>query len=65
VAVQVTDTAYSATTAADGTFTIPNVLPNTYSVTFSKYGYNKPQPKHPTAGNETEIMNVNLTPMAQ
>ena len=65
VAVDVTDTAYSTTTAVDGTFTIPNVLPNSYTVTFNKYGYNSHSQNIVLEENETEIMNVNMTPMAQ
>lgn len=64
VAVQITDTNYSATTNASGQYTIQNVLPNTYNIQFSKYGYVTQTQAFTLLEDETETINVTLVPMA-
>lgn len=58
-----TDTGgYSATTDANGNYTISSVLPGTYSVTASKTGYNSStQTGKVVIGNSTTTVNFTLT----
>jgi len=64
VSVQITDTTYSTTTNAAGQYAIQNVLPNTYSIQFSKYGYVTQTQNFILVEDETETINVTLQPMA-
>jgi flagellar hook assembly protein FlgD len=64
VAVQIANTTYSATTNADGYYQIHNILPNTYSLSFSKYGYVSQTQTFTLEEDETEVINLTLVPMA-
>ncbi|MDD4308746.1 MAG: carboxypeptidase regulatory-like domain-containing protein [Candidatus Cloacimonetes bacterium] len=63
VSVQIADTGYSDTTNAQGSYAIPNILPDTYSVGFSKYGYITQSVNFVLEEDETEVINVTLQPM--
>ncbi len=63
VAVQITNTTYTATTNAQGQYNIPNILPNTYSVSFTKFGYITHTANITIEEDETEILNVTMQPM--
>jgi len=63
VAVQITNTTYTTTTNAQGQYAIQNILPNTYSVTFTKYGYITHTANITIEEDETEILNVTMQPM--
>lgn len=64
VQVNVDNRPYSATTNAQGQFTIPNVLPGNYVVNFSKYGYVSQTQNIVLAEDETEVMNITMAQMA-
>lgn len=64
VTVQIPTTTYTTTTNALGQYEIRNILPNTYSVSFSKYGYVTQTQQFTLLEDETEIINVTLVPMA-
>ncbi len=63
VAVQIAQTTYSATTNAQGQYQIQNILPDSYSVGFSKYGYITQNLNVTIEEDETEVQNVTLLPM--
>lgn len=63
VAVQVATTTYATTTNAAGQYEIRNILPNTYTVGFSKYGYITQTQNFTLEEDETETININLLPM--
>ncbi len=64
VAVQILNTTYSTTTNAQGQFQIQNVLPDDYTIQFSHYGYDTMTQTFILEEDETEILNVTMTPMA-
>jgi hypothetical protein len=64
VAVQIPNTTYSTTTNAQGMYEIRNILPNTYNVSFSKYGYVTQTLPITIAEDETLTLNVTMQPMA-
>lgn len=64
VAVQFATGGYSATTNAQGYYNIPNILPNTYTVNYSVYGYQNASRTVTIAEDQTVTENVNMTPMA-
>jgi hypothetical protein len=64
VAVNVANRDYNATTDVNGQFTIPNVLPNNYSISLSKYGYVTHSQNIVVEEEETEVINVTMNPMA-
>lgn len=64
VAVQVATTTYATTTNAAGQYEIRNILPNTYTVEFSKYGYVTQSQNFTLEEDETETVNITLQPMA-
>ena len=64
VAVQIQNTTYATTTNAQGFFQIQNVLPDDYTISFSHYGYNTLTQNFTLEEDETEIINVTMTPMA-
>ncbi len=55
---------YNATTDAAGAYTIHNLLPNTYTVNFSVYGYNNTSQSVTILEDQTYTLNVTMTPMA-
>ncbi|HPI25543.1 MAG TPA: choice-of-anchor J domain-containing protein, partial [Candidatus Cloacimonadota bacterium] len=65
VQVTVNGRPYSAVTDASGQFFIPNVLPGNYAVSFSYHGYVDQTINIVLEEDETEIMNVNMSLMAQ
>lgn len=65
VAVAVAATTYTTTTNAQGQYSIQNMLPNTYSVSFSKYGYITQNQNTTILEDQTTTLNINLVPMAQ
>ncbi|PKN72949.1 MAG: hypothetical protein CVU50_05325 [Candidatus Cloacimonetes bacterium HGW-Cloacimonetes-3] len=64
VAVQIANTTYATVTNATGQYEIRNILPNTYSVGFSKYGYLTSTQTFTLEEDETETVNITMTPMA-
>ncbi len=64
VAVQIATTTYATVTNAAGQYEIRNILPNTYTVGFSKYGYMNSNQNFTLEEDETETVNVTMTPMA-
>ncbi len=64
VAVQILNSTYATTTNAQGQFQIQNVLPDDYTISFSHYGYDTMSQNFTLLEDETEIMNVTMTPMA-
>jgi len=64
VAVNVANRDYNAVTDAAGYFTINNVLPANYTVNLSKFGYLNHTQNIVIEEDETEIINVTMTPMA-
>jgi hypothetical protein len=64
VSVQFATGGYTATTNAQGYYNIPNILPNTYTVNYSVYGYQNATRTITIAEDQTVTENVNMTPMA-
>jgi hypothetical protein len=64
VAVQIPNTTYSTVTNAAGQYQLINVLPNNYSISFSKYGYVTQTQNFTLEEDETEVINVTMNPMA-
>ncbi|MDD2227864.1 MAG: choice-of-anchor J domain-containing protein [Candidatus Cloacimonetes bacterium] len=64
VAVQITNSTYSTITNAAGFYEIRNILPNTYNIGFSKYGYVSQTLPFTLEEDETEVLNLTLAPMA-
>jgi hypothetical protein len=56
---------YATVTDANGQFIIPNVLPNDYAVTFSRHGYVTQTIDIVLEEDETEVMNITMSLMAQ
>jgi hypothetical protein len=63
VAVQFATGGYSATTNAQGQYQIMNILPDTYTVNFSVYGYQNASQTITIEEDETETLNVTMTPL--
>ncbi len=64
VSVQIPTTTYSTLTNELGQYEIRNILPDSYSVSFSKYGYVTQTQQFTLEEDETETVNVTLVPMA-
>ena len=63
VAVNIPTTTYSTVTDASGHYHIANILPDDYTVEFSKYGYISQSINITIEEDETEILNVTMQPM--
>ena len=63
VSVQLVSAGYQATTNAQGQYSIPNVLPNNYTMSFSKYGYITHTQNITLAEDQELTVNVTLQPM--
>ena len=63
VAVNIPTTNYSTVTDAAGHYHIANILPDDYTVNFSKYGYISQSVNITIEEDETEILNVTMQPM--
>ncbi|MEN6444774.1 MAG: carboxypeptidase regulatory-like domain-containing protein [Candidatus Cloacimonas sp.] len=63
VAVNITNSTYSTVTDATGHYHIANILPDDYTVEFSKYGYISQSVNITIEEDETEILNVTMQPM--
>ncbi|MDZ4181922.1 MAG: carboxypeptidase regulatory-like domain-containing protein [Candidatus Cloacimonadaceae bacterium] len=61
--VVVATTGYGTVTNAQGQFTINNMLPNNYTVSFSVYGYINQTQNIVIIEDETTTLNVNMAPM--
>ena len=64
VAVAFATGGYHTVTNAQGQYQINNILPNTYTVNFSAYGHVDATRTVTIAEDETETLNVSMTPMA-
>lgn len=64
VAITVPTTTYTTTTDAQGHYLISNMLPNTYSVSFAKYGYVTQTQNVSIQEDITSTLNVTMVPMA-
>ncbi len=64
VSVQFTTGGYTASTNAQGQYTVHNILPNTYTVNFSAYGYQNASRTVTIVEDVTATLNVPMTPMA-
>ncbi|MDD3525181.1 MAG: carboxypeptidase regulatory-like domain-containing protein, partial [Candidatus Cloacimonetes bacterium] len=64
VLVELVDAGYSATTDADGHYQIQYILPDTYSVSFSRYGYVTQTQTLVLEEEEEAVMNAVMQPMA-
>jgi hypothetical protein len=64
VSVRLTATSHSTTTNASGQYNIINILPNTYSISFSKFGYTTHTQNLNIIEGQTETLNITLVPMA-
>jgi len=65
VSVSINDGAYTTTTNTAGQYQIMNVLPNTYTISFSKHTYQTLTQTFTLEEDETEVINVTMTLMAQ
>jgi len=63
VSVQIPNAGYAATTNAAGEYQIQYILPNTYNVDFSKYGYISQTQVLELEEDEEAVMNANMNPM--
>ncbi|WP_044279130.1 carboxypeptidase regulatory-like domain-containing protein [Candidatus Cloacimonas acidaminovorans] len=63
VAVNIATSTYSAVTDAQGHYHIANIIPDDYTVNFSKYGYISQSINITIEEDETEILNVTMQPM--
>ena len=63
VVVQFATGGYGTTTNAQGQYTIMNILPNTYTVNFSVYGYQNASQTITIEEDETETLNVTMAPL--
>ncbi|MCB5272237.1 MAG: carboxypeptidase regulatory-like domain-containing protein, partial [Candidatus Cloacimonetes bacterium] len=63
VLVQIIDAGYEATTDAEGEYEIRYVLPDTYNVSFSRYGYITQTQVLVLEEEEEAVMNANMQPM--
>ena len=63
VAVNIATTTYGAVTDAQGHYHITNIIPDDYTVNFSKYGYISQSINITIEEDETEILNVTMQPM--
>ncbi len=64
VVVQFATGGYGTTTNAQGQYTINNILPGTYTVNFSVYGYVNASQQAIIQEDQTTTLNVSMTPMA-
>lgn len=64
VSVTITGTSYQTTTNASGQYQIQNILPDNYTVNFSKYGYVTHTQQIVIVEDETTTTNVTMNPMA-
>jgi hypothetical protein len=62
--VTITGTSYQTTTNASGQYQIQNILPDNYTVNFSKYGYVTHTQQIVIVEDETTTTNVTMNPMA-
>ena len=64
VAVALVDAGYTATTNASGQYSMMNVLPGNYNISFSKYGYVTQTQAIVLAEDQELTVNASLVPMA-
>ncbi|PKN73193.1 MAG: hypothetical protein CVU50_04130 [Candidatus Cloacimonetes bacterium HGW-Cloacimonetes-3] len=65
VAVQIGNTTHSTTTNTLGQFNIINILPNTYTISFSKFGYTSQSQNVTILEGQTETINITMVQLTQ
>ena len=64
VEVSLNQTSSTQTSGADGSFAFPNLLPDTYQLSFAKHGYISQTQDVELEEDETELLDITLQPMA-